>query len=73
MERERYLHAARAIPQQFSPLPLDRELALHSGSCENVVGRRRGSRAGRADRTGLARRQVDVRGDKKTREALALS
>ena len=35
VERERF--AARAIPEQFSHVCLDWELALHSASCENNV------------------------------------
>ena len=35
--KERDLHVTRAIPQRFSPLSLDLELALHSVSCENIV------------------------------------
>ena len=35
VERERFV--ARAIPERFSPVFLDRELALHSAFCENSV------------------------------------
>ena len=34
---ERDLYVTRGIPQRFSPLSLDGELALHFASCENIV------------------------------------
>ena len=37
VERERFVAMAIPEPERFSCVHLDRELVLHSSSCENIV------------------------------------